>query len=122
MAAGEDQPQAIVGYLGRVEIRLRRGRDGPGRDHGLDFLFKVPAPPDAIDGFVPGRLDDPCARRVRNSGDTPLIEGRCKRFLRHLFGQIKVAKKPDQSGDNTPPIRAMQCVDRGVGFLKHTPW
>ena len=60
MAAGEDQPQAIVGDFARVEVRLLDGRDRSGRGERLQ-LFREPRPaPDAVDGLVPGRLDDPC--------------------------------------------------------------
>ncbi len=115
MAAGEDQPEAIVGDLARVVIRLFHGGDRSGLGLRFQFLLELGAAADAVDGLVPRGLDDPGAGRVGDAGDPPLVERGCKGFLRSLFGQVEVAKKPDQRGDDPAPVGAIDRVDRRVG-------
>src|SRR5258706_369781 len=56
---------------------------------------------------MPGRLNNPSARKFRDSTVLPLIHGGRKCFLRRLFRQIEVADDADQRGDDPPPIRVI---------------
>ena len=88
VATGEDQPKAIVGNFAGIVIRLFDGADQAVGGIRFKFFLKPRPAPDVVDGLVPGCLNDPCARELRDAGAAPLVHGRRKRFLRSLFGQI----------------------------------
>ena len=85
---------------------------------GVRFeLFLEPRPvPDAVDGLVPGGLDDPGARELGDAGGPPLVHGGRKGFLRRLFGQVEIADQADQGGDDPAPIGAIDCFNGGGGI------
>ena len=111
VAAGKDQPKAIVRDFARVVIRLLDGRDQPGRGVRFKFFLEPRPTPDAVNGLMPGRLDDPCAWELRDAGDPPLVHSGGKGFLRRLFGHIEVADEPNQGGDDPAPIGAINRVN-----------
>ena len=76
--------------------------------------------PDAVDGLVPGGLDDPGARELGHAGRPPLVHGGRKGLLRRLFGQVEVAHQPDQGGDDPAPIGAIDCFNGRGGIRRHT--
>jgi hypothetical protein len=84
-------------------------------------LRKARPAPDAIDGLVPGRLDDPRAGDVGDAGGRPLLDGGGERVLGGLLGEVELADEPDQGGDDPAPIRAIDGVDRrgGVQRVRH---
>ena len=116
VAAGEDQPEAIIGDLGRIVVGLLGGRAQLRR--GIRFqLVREPRPaPDAIDALVPGRLDDPGPRRLGNAGGPPLVHRGHKGFLGGLFGQVEIADEANEGGDDPAPIGAVDRVDSLVGI------
>ena len=122
MAAGEDQPEAIVGDFVRVVVRLLDGPVEPRRAVRLELLLGPRPAPEAVDGLVPGGLDDPGARELRDAGGPPLVHGGRKGFLRRLFGHVEVADEPDQGGDDPAPIGAIDCVDRRRDVRDHNRW
>ena len=85
----------------------------------LQFFFQTSLAPQAIDRFVFGGLNDPGARRFRNAVSAPLVNGGRERLLRGIFGELKVAELPDESGHDAAPVRAVDCVDSKVGVGKH---
>ena len=120
VAAGEDQPKAIVPDFTPVVIRHFGSRHQPGR--GVQFqLFREPRPaPDAVKGLMPSRLDQPCAWELRDAGAPPLVHGGGKGFLRRLFGEVEVAEEPNQRSDDPAPIGAINRVDGEACVLEHT--
>jgi hypothetical protein len=84
----------------------------------LDDLAQPLVPANAVDGLVPGRLDDPGSWRVGNAGLGPLHERGGKGFLDGVFGEGEVAHQPDHRGDDAPPVGAVEAVD-GLGGLGH---
>ena len=122
VATGENQPKAIVGNLAGVVIRRLDGGDqAAGSAYSTFQLFPGQRPmPNAVDGFVPGRLDNPGAGEFRYAGDRPLVHGSRKSFLRRLFRQVEVADEPDQGGDDPAPIRAVYFLNGRSGVRRHT--
>ena len=119
MAAGEDQAQAIVGNLPVVEVGFVDDLAGKELGMRFQFFFETSLPPQTIDGFMFGGLDDPGARRFGNAVSAPLIDGCGKRLLRGVFGELEVAELADQSGHNAAPVSPVNCIDRDVGVRKH---
>ena len=118
MTAGEDQSQLIVGDRVRIE---RRRLDRGDRFVGsicLHLLREADAAPNAVDGLVSGRLDDPRTWIIGNAGGRPLIDGRGERLLRRLLGDVEIADEPDERRDDPAPIRAIDGVHGRVGRRK----
>jgi hypothetical protein len=61
----------------------------------FEFFLQASLPPETIDGFVFGCLDDPGARRIGNAFGAPLIDGSGERLLRGVFGEFEIAKLAD---------------------------
>jgi hypothetical protein len=114
MAAGEDQPQAVVGDRGRVVVRLRGGLGQLGRVRVRLGLEQAP-PPQAVDGLVAGRLDDPGARVLGDAGARPLGHGGGKGFLGGLFRNVEVAEQTDEGRHHAAPVSAIDGIHRRVG-------
>ena len=115
MAAGEDQPEAVVGDLVRVVVGFV---DGSGRlGHGVHVqLLLEPCPaPDTVDGLVEGRLDDPGSRELGHAGGRPLVDRRHEGLLGRLFRRIEIADEPDHGGDDPAPVGPIDGVDGGIG-------
>ena len=119
VTAGEDQTQAIVGDIARIERRRRDGQARFGRDVGGNLLREPALAADAVDGLVPRRLDDPGPRRFRHAGGPPLVHGGGKGFLRGFFRDVEVPDEPDQSGDDPAPVGAIHGVDGHIGIHGH---
>ena len=119
VAAGEHQAQAVVGNFTSVVVRLFDGADQAASGVLFEFFLGPRTMPDAVDGLVAGRLDNPGAREFRHPGDTPLVHGRRKSLLRRLFRQIEIADEPDQCGDNPAPIGMIDSFNRGSGSVGH---
>ena len=125
MAAGEDQSQPIVRDLARVVVGFLDGPVEPRRPVCVERLGRLLPPPEAVDGLVAGRLDDPGARKLGHPRVAPLVNGGGKCFLGRLFGQIEVAQEPDERRHDPAPIRPVNGVDRGRGVLDslgHSRW
>src|SRR5260370_15852772 len=106
MATSKDQPKTIIEDFARVIIRVLDGWRQTGRGVRMEFFRDPRSTPDAVDGLVPSRLDDPGSRGFRNAGHAPLVNGSRKGFLRRLFGHVEIADESNQRGDNPPPIEA----------------
>ena len=120
VAAGEDQSEAVIGNVGCIDVGsfdLLTGRENRIR---LEFFRECRLPPDAIDGFVPGRLDEPCARVFRDAGQSPLSHSRCKRFLGDFFGKVEVCEEANQRRHDSAPIGSIDVFNRNIGVQEHT--
>src|SRR5690242_20394860 len=104
MTAGEDEPKTIVGNLSGIIVRLFESPDHSRVSNRLDSLCETSSPPDAIDRLMPGRLNDPGARRLRYSRRAPLIDCRCKCFLDRVFSDFEITGDPDQCSQDPAPI------------------
>ena len=91
----------------------------PGRGVRFEFFLEPRPAADAVDGLVPGGLDDPGAGRIRDAGGPPLVHSGRKGFLRRLFGHVEVADEPNQRGDDPAPIGAIDRVNGCVGVWGH---
>src|SRR5258705_3645621 len=116
VAASENQPKTVVGNFISFVVRFLDGWDQTARNLSFNFLFKARLASETVKGFVPSRLDDPCGRRIGDTSFTPLVNGCGKGLLRRLFGYVKITKRPDQRGDDTAPVRAIDRLDCGIGF------
>ena len=119
MAAGEDEPEAVVGDGHRV-LRLRPDRGQSRLDLGValerpGLLAQPLAPAEPVDRPVPRGRGDPGPRVVRHAPDRPRLEGRHERFLDGLLGQIEVAEHPDERRDRPAGLLAEQAADDLVG-------
>ena len=101
VAAGEDELEAVVGQAvvgevgGGLRARLLELRQLQGQRA---------VAPEAVEGDVPGRRDDPGGRLGRHALDRPPGGGACERLLHGLLGQVGVAEPAPQG----PTARA-QC-------------
>ena len=103
-----------------VVVRLNGGGDEAAGNVSFEFLIEAFLAPDTVDRFVPRRLDNPGAWKLRDAGNPPLIYGCGKRFLGRLFGEVEVTDQADQDGDDPAPIGAVHGLD-GLGSIeRHT--
>src|SRR4029077_13866949 len=100
MAAGENQPKAIVGNFGGVVIGFFALADETGGSVRSKLFLKAALTTDAVDGLVAGRLDDPGAGNIGDAGLAPLVDSAGEGFLRALLGKVKAANEPNQRGYN----------------------
>ena len=113
MAAGEDQPQAVVRELivptlriVRRAERLQALEDGP-------LLEQRALAAQAIDRLVAGDAGDPGAGVVRRAVARPALEGHHERLLHRLLGEVEVAQHADQRRDRPSRLVPEQAVDDG---------
>ena len=118
VAAGEDQPQAVVGHL-RVLLalldllggraRAPRGPPAPPSSPG------GPLAPQPVDRLVAGDAGDPGARVVGDAVVGPALERDHERLLHRLLGEVEVAEDPDQARDRPSRLVPEQAVDDLIG-------
>ena len=93
VAAGEEQPQAIVGQ-GCVDRVVRLSRHQPLQLFQLVLVAALAA--QAIDRPVASRADDPGAGVVRQPVARPALECDYERLLDRFLGEVEVAEDADQ--------------------------
>src|SRR5271170_3450400 len=120
MAAGKDQAKTIVRNLVCVVIWLLDLADQTRSGIRFEFFLESRFAPDAVNGLVPSCLNYPRAREFRDTGNSPLIRGGYKCFLRGFFGKVEVADEPYQGGHDAAPIGAIDCFDGLGGVQRHT--
>ena len=59
---------------------------------------------------MPRRLNDPRTREIWNAFSTPLLDRDGERLLRTLLRQVEIADHADESGNNPPPIGAINTL------------
>ena len=115
MAAGEDEPEAIVEDLVGIVVRRLVGAGRLGGGVGVQLLIEPRPAPDPIDGLVAGRLDDPGAGKLGHAGGRPLVDRHREGLLGGFFGHVEIADESDQGGDDPAPVGPVDCVDGGAG-------
>ena len=117
MAAGEDEPQAIVldafavPWSGLVDDGI----------HLLgDILHRVEprASAYAVDGLEATRRYQPRARIRRDAVARPLLERRAESIVQRLLGEIEVAEQPDQRGEDAARFGTIDRIGRGAHTLE----
>jgi hypothetical protein len=111
MAAGEHEPQPVVGQrpveqIGRI-VTL-------GRQPLRDLLvpgFEARASPDAVDRLEAACRNEPGARIVRYAIPRPLRDCRREGLGERLLGEIEVAEQPDQRRENAARFVAIERVE-----------
>jgi hypothetical protein len=105
VAAGEDQLEPLVRELRRLVDRLLRSFS----QFALQLLGlhrQRPLPPDTVDRAVASGRDQPPRRVSGDSVARPAFGGGGERILRGVFGQLDLAEKADERGQDTAPLVA----------------
>ena len=107
VAAGEHQPQPVVGHLvGRLRRRAPRARasfSSSTRSRRRRSIARLRA---VVVIHAPGLRGTP-SRGQRSERDDP-------RLLHRLLGEVEVAEDADERGDRPPRLAPEQAVDVGV--------
>src|SRR5687768_11264392 len=119
MATREDQSQSIVRNF--AQVLTGRLDDGLRAEIRICFQFFLQSclPPEAIDGFVFGCLDDPRSRRFGDAVSSPLVDSGRKSVLRRVFSEFEIAKLAYEGCNNSAPIRSINFVNCEIGVRKH---
>jgi hypothetical protein len=110
VAAGEDQPQPLVGNGAVVDLVLLVGR----RHQRLELahlVLEAPCPADAIDRPVAGGGRDPGPRIAGYPPLRPDLQGGHEGVLDRLLGEVEVAEHADERRDRPSRLLAEQAVD-----------
>ncbi len=70
----------------------------------LGLAPEHPLAPDAVDGAVSCRGDDPGTRIARHAVTRPALGCDGERILHRVLGQLEVAEDADEDGDGTSPF------------------
>lgn len=121
MAAGEDEPQAVVGKVHSAFGRLLALAGGLRLvAERIAFLAAGAVTAHGIDELATRGGHDPGAGVVRHSGLRPGSERGREGLLRRLLGQVEGAGEADQPGYNPSPL-APKEVFGGGGDVTHSP-
>ena len=113
VAAGEDQPQAVVGELVGVTARSSpSARAARARPASSVFASSVALAAQAVDRAVAGDARDPGAGIVRHAVARPALEGDDEGVLDRLLGEVEVAEDADQGRDRPSRLAPEQAVER----------
>jgi hypothetical protein len=115
MAAGEDEPQPLVGHArchevlgGRLIARRRQGREG-GKLRRALAQRAIAAQP--VDRAIARHHDDPRHGVARDALARPALHRRGEGLLHRLLGEVPVADGSDQRRDRPPEVPPKQAVD-----------
>ena len=114
MAAGEDEPQSIVGDLVVFfKMCLAIGTDEriDLRRQLVDHCVEARRAAQAIDRFEASGRDEPRARVVGNAVARPRLERGRKRIMQRLLCAIEVAEQTDERREHAPRIGSINRVD-----------
>jgi hypothetical protein len=111
VAAGEEQPQAIVRDLVHVvSHRLELGDLRGGRR----LLASDPLASQPIDRPVARRREQPRRRVLRDATAGPVAERLLAGLLPGLLGEVEVVRDADQGRDGASSVVAVGALDDGV--------
>ena len=114
MAAGEDQPQAIVGDRAHLVLLVRLSP----RCHGLErrqlgaLVLEAALAADPVDRLVARGGHDPRGRVVGHPGRGPALKRDHERLLDRLLGEVEVPEDARQRGDRPAGLLPEQAVAR----------
>jgi hypothetical protein len=112
VAAGEEQPQAVV----RDRVHGLVGLLAAAQGLQLAQLLRVAAlAAQAVDRAVARGAHDPAAGVGRDSVARPAFHRRGECLLNGLLGQVEVAENPDQGGDRPSRLAPEQAIDYRAG-------
>jgi hypothetical protein len=113
MAAGEDQPQAVVSDQWRVLWQgILLGGRWLERLELLLLLGAAALAPEPVDCLVARGGRDPGARVVRDAALGPDLQGDDEGLLDRVLGEVEVAENADQRGDRPSRLVAEQAIDQ----------
>ena len=115
MATGEDEPQAIVGNLVGIVVRLLGHVGRLGRGVRVELLLEPRPAADPVDRLVARRLDDPRARELGDTGGRPLVDRGREGSPGGLFRHVEIADEADQCGHDPAPVGPIDRVDGRAG-------
>jgi hypothetical protein len=108
VAAREEKLEALVGDRCLVHVRLLYGL----RDfEQLSLRGAGAVAPDAVDGPVARRRDEPGARVVGRPVARPPRGRDRERLLGGFLGEVEVAEEADQGGEDTSPLVAEDLLE-----------
>jgi hypothetical protein len=112
VAAGEDQPQSLVGHAGGhgdLFSRLGLGRRERGQlgDAGAEATLA----PEPVDRSVARHGDDPRRGIAGDAVVRPARERRRERVLDRVLGDVPVAERSDERRDRASEVLAEQALD-----------
>ena len=117
MAAGEDQPQAVIvhrSHLGHLGVGVQQGR--------LCLAARAGRlAPQAVQGLVAGRGDDPAARVGRHARGGPALRGHGEGLLDRVLGDVDVAEDAGQGGHGAPRALPVGALDGGRIRARQSP-
>src|SRR6266508_1411165 len=97
MATGEDEPETIVRQL---VVGWLLGRCGAFAFQENDLSREHPFAPEAVQGLVSSRSDDPGTRAPGNTVLGPTLRRNCERLLHRFFGAVEVSEQADEAREN----------------------
>ena len=107
MAAGEDQPQALVAHRSLLDLFVAGVQQGRlGVAVGAGGLAPQP-----VDGAVARGGDDPARGARRQPVRGPPLHGRREGVGHRLLGDVDVAEDADQDGHRAAVLRAEDALD-----------
>jgi hypothetical protein len=107
MAAGEEQLEPLIRDGRLLHLVLSRFR----HVQELGLLGQGPIPANPVDGAVAGGGHQPGPRVVRSAVARPALGGYRERLLSGLLGEVEVAEKADQVGEDAAPLVAEDPVE-----------
>ena len=125
MTAGKNQAQPIIlkGVILKAVILIligsfRRTRLRFEISHELVLRGIKPCPStQSINGFEPGRRNQPWSRVAGYSTRRPQAQRSRKGFVRRLLGKIKITEQADQSCQDSSRIHAIKGVEQFAYLL-----
>jgi hypothetical protein len=111
MAAGEDEPQAVIldGWIhviGEIGLRMIEA----GREFSKRSIEARPAA-HVIDGFESAGRDEPREGIRRCSVTRPLLHGGCKGIVQGFFRRFEIAEEPDQRRKDASRLSSIDDVE-----------
>src|SRR5260221_1206471 len=107
MTTSEDQTQAIVRDFFGIVFGFRDGANQTGLRIPGKLFVESGAAPEAVDGFMLRRLNDPGSRKFRNTVSRPSIDGGNKSFLGVIFSHLQVAEVPTECSHDPAALRGL---------------
>jgi hypothetical protein len=109
MAAGEDQPQAVVAHRSLLD---GLGAGVQQRGLGVPVVARGLAA-QAVDRAVAGGGDDPARRARRHAALGPAPHGLGEGVLDRVLGDVEIAEDAGEDGDGTAVLGAEDTLDLG---------